>query len=433
MDISFLYLRQAYEKAQEIQDIEGQAACISEILQRDFLYNEDGENDAVRKFLTLHFDVVFLAMMECIEQHRGKQAQYYLQLLPKECYKKLSMLPSYHYWMGRAFYEQGRWLEAAMEFSYRIQENPNDELANYFLGNCYIHMGKSMRAVMAYQRAVTINNQFIEAINNRDAVLDGMKQPFWVDKYNHKKKVMWELGHSDILPYVKNEADIFSIPIFINSRDRVEPLRKLVSWLLNAGYHNIHILDNESTYTPLLLYYDLILKQGVNVWPLNVNFGHKSLWESNILNILQIDTPYVYTDSDVVPDDDCPKDILLIMAKILSRHLYLKKVGLSLHIDDITYYNSDFIRRVEGGMKHILLEDGYFQSTDTTFALYRNWRHYSLRESVRTVDRFMGRHIPWYYDYDNLPADELYYMEHANSSSTQTFFWKNRKIKENDT
>ena len=428
MKISFTELCDAYNKAQEMFDIEGQAACISAMIQEKINEKEDEEGRLAKKFLTLHFDAIFLAMMECIEHHRGEQAEFYLKLMPEEIYLRLDMLPSYPYWLGRAFYEQGRWGAAAQSFSKRLKEQSDDELANFFLGNCFVRMGEPMRAVMAYQRATTINSKFREAANNLEAVLYSMNQPFFLDKAKsiQMPKITWQLTGNDIMSYVEGEKDAFAIPIFINSRDRVEPLRRLVGWLQRAGYKNIHILDNKSTYPPLLSYYDEIVNQGVNVWPLNINFGHKALWESNILNILQIDTPYVYTDSDVVPDEDCPHDILAVMANILARRLYLKKVGLSLHIDDITYYNRDFIRKVESGMRHIHINDGYFQSTDTTFALYRNWHHYSLRESIRTGDNLMGRHMPWYYDFDNLPADELYYMEHANLSSTQAYFWKNK-------
>ena len=428
MKFSFAELCDAYANAQEIFDVEGQAACISAMIQGKKFENEDEQGKSLREFLALHFAVVFLAMMECVEHHCGEQAEFYLKLMPEEIYRKPNMLPSYQYWLGRAFYEQARWMEAAKAFSKRLIDQPDDELANFFLGNCFVRMGEHMRAVMAYQRAITINGKFREAANNREAVLYGMNQPVFShgDEEMQLPKIIWQLTGDDITPYAKREKDIFAIPIFINSRDRVEPLQRLVNWLQCAGYKNIHILDNKSTYPPLLSYYEEIVKQGVNVWPLNVNFGHKALWESNMLNILQIDTPYVYTDSDVVPDEDCPHDILAVMADILARRLYLKKVGLSLHIDDITYYNSNFIRKVEGAMRHIPIHEGYFQSTDTTFALYRNWHHYSLRESVRTSDSIMGRHMPWYYDFDNLPADELYYMEHANASSTQAYLWKNK-------
>ena len=48
----------------------------------------------------------------------------------------------------------------------------------------------------------------------------------------------------------------FDPPILINVRDRVTPLRKLVSWLELAGHERITLLDNDSTYPELLTYLD---------------------------------------------------------------------------------------------------------------------------------------------------------------------------------
>ena len=44
-------------------------------------------------------------------------------------------------------------------------------------------------------------------------------------------------------------------PVFINCRDRLAPLRTLVEWLEQAGSTEVYLLDNDSTYEPLLDYY----------------------------------------------------------------------------------------------------------------------------------------------------------------------------------
>lgn len=71
-------------------------------------------------------------------------------------------------------------------------------------------------------------------------------------------------------------------------------------------------------------------------------------------------------------------------------------------------------------------------AVDTTFALYRNYRSYSLfnTESMRVkINNGELIHQPWYYDKDNMPEDELYYIEHANSSSTFATAFKHDNIK----
>ena len=42
------------------------------------------------------------------------------------------------------------------------------------------------------------------------------------------------------------------IPIIINNYNRLEMLTKLIHGLENKGYHNLYIIDNQSTYPPLL-------------------------------------------------------------------------------------------------------------------------------------------------------------------------------------
>ena len=77
-----------------------------------------------------------------------------------------------------------------------------------------------------------------------------------IDTYNKlMMSVPYEL-HSDrivediiVEKYFDSENINFkNIPIFINSRDRVEVLKKIVSWLLEKKYNNIYILDNDSSY-----------------------------------------------------------------------------------------------------------------------------------------------------------------------------------------
>ena len=69
----------------------------------------------------------------------------------------------------------------------------------------------------------------------------------------------WLKGDITMFPWnswlnIKDE-DYQQIPIFINSRDRLICLQRLIDWLQNAGYRNIYILDNDSTYPKLLNYY----------------------------------------------------------------------------------------------------------------------------------------------------------------------------------
>ena len=218
-----------------------------------------------------------------------------------------------------------------------------------------------------------------------------------------------------------DEAACFNIPIFINARDRVGVMKQQVDWLLNAGYNNLIILDNKSSYPPLLEYYRTFINDDrVKTVALGQNLGFKAIWKSNILEFLDIRTHYVYTDTDLVPIDSCPKNFVQKLLKILKQNPMIKKVGLGMVYEDITFYDKDYWQDIESHYYDFtdVAKNLFYIQVDTTLALYVNCRHYNLRFSMRTLGDMMARHLPWYFDYDNLPEDEKYYLDHSDKSST---------------
>src|SRR5258707_11703988 len=85
-----------------------------------------------------------------------------------------------------------------------------------------------------------------------------------------------------------------SIPVFVNCRDRVTDLKLLVAWLEAAGMETIRLLDNDSSYPPLLEFYKT---QGERVVYLGQNLGHHALFKTG----LAPSTPFILSDPDLVP------------------------------------------------------------------------------------------------------------------------------------
>ena len=83
-------------------------------------------------------------------------------------------------------------------------------------------------------------------------------------------------------------------------------------------------------------------------------------------------------------------------------------------------YGQDFERQAQ------VTKNFCYANVDTTFALYSNTRNYSLRFSLRTFGNMRVRHLPWYFNYENLPEDEKYYVEHADKSSSVATKFKNQ-------
>ena len=372
-------LKQAYELAEKNYDIEGRAACMLAAFE---MVLEDPSLEALDagKFFSERVKVFLLAALDYLQKGNGRLARYYLSQMDEEVLAGSAWFPCYAFYLAWAYDLLGK------------EETAKDYLEKY---------------LNAFPKDVL-------AMQNRRL-------------FQQREQRQWQRSLS--LEHAKTAYR--EIPIFINSRDRLACLQELVCWLVEAGYRYIVILDNASTYAPLLRYYEEIQKLGINVVLLE-NLGHRAIWESGILDQLDIQGPYVYTDSDVVPGDACPKDFLRKFLEILERYPYLQKVGNGLFYEDVTYFDREATKKIESKHYKIPLEqEVFFADVDTTMALYRNARHYLRGPAARVAGDYRARHLPWYYDYGNLPEDERYYMEHAgNSSSMKELSWKAWKARQ---
>lgn len=210
----------------------------------------------------------------------------------------------------------------------------------------------------------------------------------------------------------------FEIPIIINNFNRLSYLKMQIEWLENAGYRNIYIIDNYSDYPPLLDYYEKTL---YTVFKLDRNQGHFSLWETVIFMKFSKDF-YVYTDSDVLPIHDCPKDILNYFKNLLIEFPKFQKVGFGLKIDDIPdHYNlkKRVVKWENQFWKNTLKTDIFEALIDTTFALYRPGEKGGADLfAIRTGGKYLARHLPWYENSDFIDSETEYYMKTCNSSSS---------------
>lgn len=204
-----------------------------------------------------------------------------------------------------------------------------------------------------------------------------------------------------------------STPILINSRDRVSHLRKLVEWLQAAGYTNLAIVDNASTYGPLLDYFAAIERE-VIVYRLDRNYGHGALWRSGISSLIG-GVPFVYTDGDVLPVEECPYDVVLHLHRLLRMHPWVSKAGLGIRIDDLpnTYEHKLKVLAWESRFWGQQLPGNcYSAPIDTTFALYPAGAWHRL-EAVRSGLPYLVRHLPWYRDSSRIEPEDQYYADHA--------------------
>lgn len=217
-----------------------------------------------------------------------------------------------------------------------------------------------------------------------------------------------------IIDIYSHKIDYKSIPIIINNRNRITFLKQLIGSLEVRGYSNIIILDNDSTYPPLLKYYKTCSAQVIY---LHENLGYMALSKIHLFKKIQKGY-YVYTDPDVVLIDECPDDFLLSFYKIMQKHPTLMKVGFSLKIDDLPdcYENKQKVLDHEISFWEKRIDNNcYLAQIDTTFALHRPYSMISTYRGkmVRVGYPYQLHHLPWYQDSRSLSEEEQYYIEHA--------------------
>lgn len=207
------------------------------------------------------------------------------------------------------------------------------------------------------------------------------------------------------------------IPVFIVNRNRHAAMVQLIDWLRAGGTRKIVILDNASTYPPLLAYYDA-LPDGVNVLRLPQNHGPYVLWQQRVHEVLE--TPYVLTDSDIVPAQGCPSDLVGRLYETMRRYPDASKVGPALRIDNLPdgYADADTVRKWESQFWEHPVAPGVFAAPiDTTFALYPARADFSINDRALRLGRpYIVEHTPWYAQEDALSDEERYYRDHASKT-----------------
>ncbi|MDO1501082.1 glycosyltransferase [Winogradskyella maritima] len=217
--------------------------------------------------------------------------------------------------------------------------------------------------------------------------------------------------------------DFKSIPIIIISFNQFSSLKKLIDFLIANGYKNIIVIDNGSSYPPLIEYFQQ-LDHRVVLHRLNENMGHLCFWKNEAIFKTYSKGYYVVTDPDVVPVFECPNDFLNTFRKMLDKAYDRTKVGFSLKIDDIPVANPnrDKIIKWERGLySKKINEHAQKAPIDTTFALYRPGYKYRLKDFTkawRTNFPLQARHCGWYIDINNLTEEQIYYQKTANESAS---------------
>lgn len=204
-------------------------------------------------------------------------------------------------------------------------------------------------------------------------------------------------------------------PVIVTVRDRLTPLRQLVEWLEAAGQDEIYLVDNASTYPPLL---EWLAASPHTVVRSTQNLGHRAPWLLGVAPRVGHDRCFVISDPDVVPVEECPLDAIDYFRSLFEHQLPgVDKVGFGLRIDDLPDHYAHKAQVIEWEAQYWREEvlPGVFRAAiDTTFALYRPGRVHWYLNGLRTGPPYVARHTSWYVDSANLSDEERYYRDHAD-------------------
>lgn len=242
------------------------------------------------------------------------------------------------------------------------------------------------------------------------------------------RKLNYVLGYIKVLffrniiePFIKTVSCVEEIPVVINNRNRNEYLAILVNWLLAQGMKRIIIIDNNSTYPPLLRYYSVLESRGIEIIRLDFNGGAYSIWETDIYKEIWKDY-YIYTDSDLVPIEECGIEGLRFLFDNLKKHKEIGKIGFGIKIDDLpnSFERKQYMIDCEIKYWQKKISDNLYDAkVDTTFAIYAPYQKGGpTLKAYRSGPPLLVRHLPWYVDSKNKTEEEVYYENHANGQSS---------------
>jgi len=205
--------------------------------------------------------------------------------------------------------------------------------------------------------------------------------------------------------------------VFIIMYNRLSWPKQMSEFLSDTGCEVI-LIDNNSTYKPLLDWYDTSCPYKVH--RLNENLGHKVFWKSG-LHKEYSDQFYVVTDHDL-DISNIPHDYINLLHEGFKNNPTVIKSALSLEIDDLP--DNIYAKKVYDWeikwWRNMQDPMGFYRSdADTTFALYDRNREYlefpdtdRFFSSVRSPRPYVARHLPWYLTKEdiNTNEEERYYQ-----------------------
>ena len=221
--------------------------------------------------------------------------------------------------------------------------------------------------------------------------------------------------HQNSMLHHSADSDLKTrIPVYVPCFNNPSYLEMMVDQLVGLGFCNVVVIDNGSTFPPMLSYFEQ-LPESVSLIRQLQNRGPRDLF-TDPTNYAQLPDHFCLTDPDLQFNPDLPATFLddLIEATETYR---IGKAGFALQISD---HENMLQRKFPIGSQEYFIweweeqfwktplsrtrsgDQIYRAEVDTTFALY-NKKYFDptypdCLKAVRIADRLACRHLPWYRD-----------------------------------
>lgn len=271
---------------------------------------------------------------------------------------------------------------------------------------------------------------YSKALNRANTAESMSRKWYGLLSYVHYfvRYVKWKrhLVFTGTVPLDYSQIKEGSIPILLNNFNRLEPLRELVSWLQSLETPvSVIILDNKSTFPPLLEYYASLKNSPVQVIMMGFNSGRFGLM--HYFKKLRKYDKVVISDCDLVPYADTPRDTLLHLSALLDKYPEYNHVGVSLEIRDIpdTYPLKPLVlaweKKFWPPIAKEVNNEAYAANVDTTFSMWRTNATLSpLTPALRTKAPYRLKHLDWYLNPHAINPEYKHYMGTCSSFGSWT-------------
>ena len=273
---------------------------------------------------------------------------------------------------------------------------------------------------------------------------------------NTKKKLKNKSYNTLSKSITNRGGGINNIPVFIISYNQYTYLKSMIEQLSKYPNMTIYVIDNKSTYPPLVEYLKSI-EGTVKVLYQPENYGH-TVYERDDIIALGGDK-YIVTDPDLLLNPKLPNNFIEILCNLSDKYK-TNKIGFALDIKNninlnrkvnVTANNSgmetsnqwlEYKGLTIPGWEERFWKDRvedpdyelYKAFVDTTFGLINKayYQKGKMDNCLRIAGDFTAVHRTWLNDYEKeLQDGEYEYYLGKNNKSSTTKLWKNNSIKGN--